>query len=206
MKAIKLVMILGLVALVSWNTDNTSADGYAIGDYVEDFKLKNIDGNMVSLSDYKGAKGFIVTFTCNTCPYSVMYEDRIIALHEKYAKKGYPVVAINSNDVTKKPGDSFDAMQERAKEKGFGFKYLYDESQEVATRFGATRTPHMFILKTDKKGYQLKYIGAVDDNARDAASVNEPFTAQAVDALLAGKAIEKTETKAIGCTIKWKNK
>src|SRR5437764_553070 len=119
--------------------------GYKPGDKARDFKLKNVDGKMMSLADYKDAKGFIVTFTCNHCPFAKAYEDRIIALHTKYAAKGYPVVAINPNDKDREPDDSFDNMVIRAKDKKYPFAYLYDESQEIAKAYGATRTPHVYI-------------------------------------------------------------
>ena len=115
---VTLVLIVALSISAYTKTEKPS-DGYQVGDIVKDFKLKNIDGKMVSLSDFKDAKGFIVTFTCNTCPYAVAYEDRIIELDKKYASKGYPVIAIMPNNTTIKPGDSFEAMQARAKEKGW---------------------------------------------------------------------------------------
>ncbi|MFT5765429.1 MAG: hypothetical protein ACI8X3_002866, partial [Saprospiraceae bacterium] len=99
--------------------------GYTIGDVAEDFSLKNVDGKMFSLSNIPEAEGYIVVFTCNTCPYAVAYEDRIIALHEKFATDGYPVIAINPNDPDVKPGDSFDNMVVRAKEKAFAFPYVF---------------------------------------------------------------------------------
>ena len=181
-----------------------ATNGYSVGDTASDFKLKNIDGKMVSLADYDEAKGFIVTFTCNHCPFSKLYEDRIIALHKEYASKGYPVVAINPNDAQKQPEDSFDKMIERAKDKGFPFKYLYDETQEIAKAFGASRTPHVFLLQKENKGLVVKYIGAIDDSPREPAEVSEKFVRSAIDQLLAGKEVKKTEAKAIGCTIKWK--
>lgn len=177
-------------------------EGYKIGDIAEDFSLKNIDGKMVSLSDYNDAKGFIITFTCNTCPYAVMYEDRIIALNNKYASKGYPVVAIMPNNTDVKPGDNFDAMKQRAQEKGFTFPYLIDEQQNVYPKFGATKTPHIFILQKTKKGNVVKYIGTIDDNYKDASAVNTKYVEDAVEALLKGKEVQITETRAIGCSIK----
>ena len=123
-----------------------ATNGYAVGDKARDFKLKNVDGKMVSLSDYKDAKGFIVTFTCNHCPFAIAYQDRIIALHKKYAAKGYPVVAINSNSPDVEPVDSYDNMIVRAKEKQFTFAYLFDETQDIAKAYGAMRTPHVYIL------------------------------------------------------------
>jgi peroxiredoxin len=178
--------------------------GYNVGDKARDFKLKNVDGKMLSLADYKDAKGFIVTFTCNHCPFAKAYEDRIIALHNKYAAKGYPVVAINPNDKDKAPDDSFDGMVVRAKEKKFPFAYLYDESQEIAQAYGATRTPHIYILSKKGNDLTVEYIGAIDDNADDASAVTTKYVENAVDNLLAGKKAEPSFTKAVGCTIKWK--
>src|SRR5690606_13667730 len=114
-------------------------EGYKVGDKARDFSLKNIDDKIVSLANFKEAKGFIVVFTCNHCPFAVKYEDRIIAANKKYAPLGYPVIAINPNDVNVSPEDSFEKMKERAAEKGFDFPYLYDETQEIARTYGATR-------------------------------------------------------------------
>src|SRR5689334_10664874 len=137
----KIKLISSFVALIAFLfIAATPPAGYNVGDKARDFKLKNVDGKMVSLADYKDTKGFIVTFTCNHCPFAKAYEDRIIALHNKYASKGYPVVAINPNDKDREPEDSFDNMVIRAKDKKYSFPYLYDESQEIAKAYGATRT------------------------------------------------------------------
>lgn len=184
-------------------TDNT---GYDIGDVATDFSLKNVDGKMVSLTDFKDAKGYIVIFSCNTCPYVVAYEDRMIALNKKYKSKGFPVIAINPNDPGLSPGDSFEKMQERAREKGFEFPYVFDEKQEIFPQYGATRTPHVYLLEKTDKGNIVRYIGAIDDNFKDADAVSEKFLENAVDALLAGKEVPEKTTRAIGCTIKVKAK
>ena len=175
--------------------------GYKIGDTAEDFALKNVDGETVSLSDYENAKGYIVTFTCNTCPYAKAYEDRLIDLHNKYASQGYPVVAINPNDPAMKPGDSVEEMKVRAKDKGFPFAYLFDEGQMVFPKFGATRTPHVFLLDKDMV---VKYIGAIDDNAQDASAVKTKYVEDAIAAMEAGKNPDPSTTKAVGCGIKSK--
>lgn len=203
-KSIQLT-ILGLFVLVGSAFTlhlPSMGEGYKIGDTVKDFKLKNIDGKMVSLSDYDDAKGFIITFTCNTCPYAVMYEDRIIALNNKYKAKGYPVIAIMPNNTNVKPGDSFENMKKRADEKGFSFPYLIDKDQSVYPQFGATKTPHIFVVEKTDKGNIVKYIGAIDDNYKDASAVSTKYVEKAVDALLNGKEVEEKETKAIGCSIK----
>lgn len=177
-------------------------EGYKVGEQASDFSLKNVDGTMVSLKDYKGVNGYIVVFTCNTCPYAVMYEDHIIDLHNKYAAQGYPVVAINPNDPSVKPGDDFAGMQSRAKEKNFPFKYLFDEGQKVYPTFGATRTPHVYLLDANR---YVRYIGAIDDNAQNPSEVGAKYLENAIDALKTGNNPDPSETKAIGCTIKVKS-
>jgi len=203
MKTIRNLFTLAVVFLIAAAfTPVTDNPGYDIGDIATDFKLKNIDGKMVSLSDYKDASGFIVIFTCNTCPYAVKYEDRIIELDKKYSAKGYPVIAIMPNNTDVKPGDSFENMKKRAKAKGFTFPYLIDEGQKIYPQYGATKTPHVYILEKTDKGNVVRYIGAIDDNYQDAEAVNTKYVEDAVDALLDGKEVKETKTRAIGCTIK----
>jgi peroxiredoxin len=177
----------------------SSPSGYKPGDLATDFKLKNVDGKMVSLSDYKKAEGFIIVFTCNHCPFAKMYEDRLIALHKKYEPMGYPVIAINPNDPTVAEDDSYEMMQKRAKEKKFPFAYLLDEGQKIYPQYGATRTPHAFLLD---KNRVVKYIGAIDDNAQDAEGVKTKYLENAIQNLRAGKAPDPAVTKAMGCGIK----
>ncbi|WP_048330900.1 thioredoxin family protein [Bizionia psychrotolerans] len=202
MKTLKTTCILLAVISFFAFTVKTEDSGYKVGDMATDFSLENIDGNMVSLKDYTDAKGFIVIFTCNTCPYAVAYEDRIIALDKKYAQKGYPVIAIMPNNTDVKPEDNMEAMKARAKSKGFTFPYLIDKGQQIYPQYGATKTPHVYILQKTEQGNQVKYIGAIDDNYQDAKAVNQKYAEDAVDALLAGKAIKETQTRAIGCSIK----
>ena len=181
--------------------DKDNPNALKIGDTAPDFSLKNVDGNMVSLASIENAKGYIVTFTCNHCPYSVMYEDRLIKLNEDMAAKGYPVVAINPNDPDVQPKDSYDQMITRSKEKNFNFPYLFDEGQKIYPQYGATRTPHVFILDKDLK---VRYIGAIDDSARDEDDVEVSYVRKAVEALENGKDPDPNFTKAIGCSIKTK--
>lgn len=178
------------------------SSGYKIGDAATDFELKNVDGSMVSLSDYPDAKGYIVIFTCNHCPYSKAYEDRIIALDQKYASQGYPVIAINPNDPEVNSEDSYELMIERAKEKEFTFPYLFDDGQEIYPQYGATKTPHVFVLQKENDQNIVRYIGAIDNNYENPDDVTAHYVANAVDALIAGQPIEVTETKAVGCSIK----
>ncbi|MDR6967805.1 peroxiredoxin [Flavobacterium arsenatis] len=201
MKSIKVLAVLVLVGVMSAFTVKDSG-GYKIGDAAEDFSLKNVDGKKVSMKDYKDAKGFIVIFTCNHCPYAIAYEDRIIALDKKYSKLGYPVIAINPNNPEKQKDDSFDLMKVRAKEKGFTFPYLFDEGQKVYPKFGATKTPHVYVIQKTGNTNVIQYIGAIDDNYEDEKAVKQTYVQDAVDALLQGKDVPVKQTKAIGCSIK----
>ena len=191
--------ILTLLMVILMSFTNTS--GYQPGDKATDFKLKSVDGKMYSMSDYKDAKGFIVVFTCNHCPFAVKYEDRVIELAKKYKSKGYILLAINPNDPAAAPDDSFDKMKVRAKEKGFTFPYLFDEGQKIYPQYGATKTPHVFLLD---KNLIVKYIGAIDDNVEDASAVKEKFLENAIATLEKGQEPEVPLTKAIGCSIKVK--
>lgn len=197
---IALSLILAIIAI-----SGVYAQGYRIGDKATDFRLKNVDGQMVSLSDYKDAKGFIIVFTCNHCPFAQAYEDRIIDLHHRYAPQGFPVVAINPNDPAQQPEDRFDKMVERAKNKKFPYAYLFDEGQKVYPIYGATRTPHVFVLNKTKDGLIVEYIGTIDDNYKDAKAAQKHYVVDAVEALLAGKKPVVKETKAVGCSIKSKS-
>ena len=198
-----ILLMIFLIEASSKKMENTSVQkGYKIGDSATGFKLKNVDNKMVSLSDYNDAKGFIVIFTCNHCPYAKAYETRIIGLNHKYASKGYPVIAINPNDPKVEPQDSFEGMQQRAKEKGFTFPYLFDEGQKIYPQYGAIRTPHVFVLQKENGKNIVRYIGAIDDNYADASDVSHKYVEDAVDALLSNKPVVLASTVAIGCSIK----
>lgn len=199
MKKAILTSVMTFLAILMLNA------GVNPGDEAVDFSLKNVDGTTVSLSDYKDQKGVIVVFTCNPCPYANAYEQRIIKLHQTYADKGFPVVAINPNDVEISPDDTYAKMKERAKERDYPFPYLKDETQEVFKAYGATRTPHVFLLKNNGGEFEVAYVGAIDNNAMDAASVTTKYVENAIAALVSGSAPEPSVTKAIGCTIKSKS-
>ncbi|MBP9924453.1 MAG: thioredoxin family protein [Cyclobacteriaceae bacterium] len=190
--------ILAMFCMALLIAANTNKRGYEVGDTATDFKLKNVDGKMISLANYKEAKGFIVIFDCNTCPYSKAYNERIIALNKKYSNSGFPVIAINANDGS---GDTFEDMIRLAKKKDYKFPYVFDQTQAIAKAYGATNTPHVFVLD---KNLRVSYIGAIDDNPRKAQDVTKRYVEDAVDALLANKPISVTKTKAIGCGITWK--
>jgi len=201
MKKLTNLVALTLLLLVS---QTIFARGYKIDDKATDFSLKNVDGKMVSLSDFNDAKGFIVVFTCNQCPYAKAYEDRIIALDKKYNVKGYPVIAINSNDPEVSPTDTYAEMQIKAKAKNFPYPYLVDAGQKIFPQYGATKTPHVFVLHKEKGENVVKYIGAIDNNYQDAKSVSERYVEDAVEALLKNRPVKTSTTVTVGCGIKVK--
>ncbi len=196
MKNLILFLSIGLFAISSY------AQGYDVGDKATDFRLLNVDGEYVSMADYPDANGFIVIFSCNHCPYVKAYEERMIQIHNEFAPKGYPVIAINPNDSVAQPQDAYSKMKIRAKEKNFPFPYLVDAEQSVYPVYGATRTPHVFLLNRDDNELRVAYIGAIDDNYQDADKVEKPYLANAVNALMAGNKPNPDVTRAIGCGIK----
>lgn len=167
------------------------------------FALPNVDGRTVSLDDYPDAKGFIIVFSCNHCPYAVAYELRLKEIHDRFADRGFPLIAISSNDADKYPQDSFELMKVRAEQRGFQFPYLYDESQEVAHAYHATRTPHVFVIVKNGDYWNVEYSGAIDDNYQNAKAVQHRYLDDAVEALISGTGVELKETIPVGCSIKW---
>ncbi|MDO8366032.1 MAG: thioredoxin family protein [Saprospiraceae bacterium] len=194
-----LLLPVTLVACLLLMLSNTTPKGYTVGDIAEEFSLKNVTGDTVSLSDYSDAKGVIVIFTCNHCPFAQLYEQRVIDLHRMFAPLGFPVVAINPNSPLITPEDSFEKMQERAKQKHYPFAYLFDEEQTVFPKFGATRTPHVFVLDGQRS---VRYIGAIDNNPESPNASTQRFVENAVNALLKGEKPNPDFTKSNGCTVK----
>jgi peroxiredoxin len=166
------------------------------GDPAPDFDLPGTDGRNHALSDYH-EQPVAVVFSCCHCPYVVAWEDRLNAVAEDYSGRA-GLVAVNSNAGYL--GDSFEDMQERAREKSFKFPFLYDETQEVARAYGAARTPEVFVFDAS---HRLLYHGAPDadhqDPGQDARHLRE-----ALDATFTGSTQAKTETPPVGCTIKWR--
>ncbi len=197
------ILAPALAALLSLTTP--APTGYAVGDEVKNFTLNNIDGKSVSLSDYASKEGVIVVFTCNHCPYAKAYESRVMDLDKNFASKGYPVLAINPNDPVSVPEDAPENMKKRATEMGYSFPYLFDATQQVAKDFGASRTPHVFLLKNTNGKFTVEYIGAIDDNTDEPAAVKTKYVEDAIAALKKGEKPAVNFTKAIGCTIKWKS-
>jgi peroxiredoxin len=174
------------------------------GTIAPDFNLKNVTGETVSFNSFKEAKGYILVFTCNTCPVARKYEQRVIALNAKYAPMGYPVIAINTNDPEASPGDSFDEMVEKAKTNKYKFPYLFDEGQKATNAYGARNTPTIFLVKNSKDGNIIVYTGAIDNDPEDEKSGRINYVQQAVMAVQEGKDPAIASTKAIGCSVKRK--
>jgi peroxiredoxin len=165
------------------------------------FDLPGIDGRNHTLSEYADVPVLVLVQSCNHCPYVLAWEDRINALQREYADRGVQIVAINSNDATTHPGDSFENMVAHAREAGYAFDYLHDESQEIARTLGSERTPEAFVYDADRR---LVYHGAVDDS-REEADVTTSYLRDAIEAALAGEMPPITDTPPVGCTVKWRS-
>lgn len=165
-----------------------------------DFTLKGVDGKMHSLADYADRKAVVVIVSCNHCPTVIQYEDRMIQIQKDYAGKGVQLIAINGNETDGHPTDDFAHMVQRAKERGFNFPYLRDDTQEVVRAYGAVRTPEVFLLGPDRT---LVYHGRIDDNPDDPKRVRRHDLRVALDEVLAGKPVSVPKTPSIGCTVKW---
>jgi peroxiredoxin len=165
-----------------------------------DIKMKNVDGGLVSLNDVKGEKGSLVIFTCNHCPFVIGWQDEMVKIGNTYVKKGIGVIFINSNDPAVK-GDTLAGMQELAKKEGYQFPYVVDSTSGIAKNFGAKKTPDVFLF--DAEG-RLVYQGAVGEGGREPKTGGQPYLRNALEALLGGKPIGTPQTKAIGCSIKFR--
>ena len=182
----------------------TLAAGLKPGDPIPmgNVKMMNVDGKFLPIADIKGEKGTLIIFGCNSCPWVKAWLDRIVAIGNEYMEKGIGVMMINSNDPAVKEEDRFEVMQRVVKAKGIRFPYVVDATSYVARAFGATHTPEVFLFNGEGK---LVYHGAIDDNARHPEAVEHHYLKDALEALLQGKLIPIAETKAIGCTIKFRS-
>ncbi|MGF1533175.1 MAG: thioredoxin family protein [Bernardetiaceae bacterium] len=203
MQTRKFSFVLALFFALGFTAATFAQTGYKVGSNVDNFTLKNVDGQMIDFNAYlKDHKGAIVIFTCNHCPFAKAYESRIIELDKELRPLGYPVIAINPNTKTV-DDDSFEAMQKVAEVKGYPFPYLADDDQKVAEAFGAQKTPHVYIVQKSGKGSQVAFIGTLDNSPRDAAKADKHYVKDAVNSLLKGKVVNPKEVPAVGCTIKW---
>ena len=171
-----------------------------IGDPAPDFSLPGVDGKTHSLDSFQDARLLIVVFSCNHCPFVIGSEDRMVKLYADYKPKGVEMIAVNSNEIQNHPADSFEKMKVRAKQRGFLFPYVRDESQEVALAYGALRTPHFYVFDAERK---LRYTGRLDDNPRDETKVTKHDLREALNALLMGEDPPVAVTNPLGCNVKW---
>lgn len=175
-----------------------------LGMVAPDFDLPGIDGKSYRLSSFADAKALVVIFMCNHCPYVVAVQDRIGALAKEYLSRRVRLVGINPNDSVKYPDDSFEAMKVRAKEQGYVFPYLRDETQDVARAYDAVCTPDIYAFENaGPEGLLLRYHGRLDDSWMDPAAVKRRELALALDAILAGRPVPKEQIPSMGCSIKW---
>ncbi|MEN2398933.1 thioredoxin family protein [Flavobacterium sp. MC2016-06] len=201
----KKIIFLFVMALTAFFAEAQTATLKA-GETAPDFKLKNVDNKEISFASFPKAKGFIVVFTCNTCPYAVAYEQRIMELDKKFKPLGYPVIAINPNDPEASKADSFDKMQELAKSKKYSFPYLFDQGQVITDKYGAKHTPHLFIVSKTAKGNVVEYVGAIDNDPEGTKTEKTKYAEDVITALNSNQKPAVTETKEIGCTVKRKAK
>jgi peroxiredoxin len=172
----------------------------SLGDHAPSFSLPGVDGKTYSVTGFADSVALVVIFSCNHCPYVQAYEERLVAIQRDYAGRRVQVVAINSNDDTNYPEDSFAEMVKRARTKGFNFPYLRDASQDTARAYGATHTPQLFVFDRERR---LVYTGKIDDNWQQPQAATHHYLRDALDAILTDTAPTVPITHAIGCTIKW---
>lgn len=202
MKNIKSLSIIWIVLTVIC----TNAFAQKTNKDIVDFKLKNVDGKMVSLSDYPNAKGFIIVFTCNHCPFAKLYPPRLNDMNNKFKTLGVPLIAISSTDTMMYEEDTYPNMVTKANEEHFNFPYLFDEMQVVAKNFKAQKTPHAYVIWKENNQWIIKYNGAIDDNGMEPEKVTETYVSNAVNELLANQLVKTSETKSIGCQIAFRRK
>jgi peroxiredoxin len=194
--------LLIIILVCSFMFANAQTNTLLPGQAAPAFSLKNVDDRQVAFTQFPNAKGFIVNFTCNTCPVALGYEERIMELDKKYAPQGYPVIAINPNDPAVSAGDSFDKMKARAKTKGYTFPYLYDADQKITNLYGAKNTPTVFLVRKTNIGNVVEYTGAIDNDAQNTNPGKKRFLEQAIMDLQANKKPGVASTKAIGCSVR----
>jgi peroxiredoxin len=169
-----------------------------------DFALKNTDGKTVSLNNNPNAKGYIIVFTCNHCPFAKLYPKRLNQLSKKYSLLDVPLIAISSTDTIMYEEDSYEKMVAKAKSGKYNFPYLYDSAQSVARNYKAERTPQAFVIWKENDNWVVKYNGAIDDNGADPELVTEHYVANAIDELLGGNQVKQPFTRSVGCKINFR--
>ncbi len=194
-----LLLILCFLVFSSFQEPNSEVNEKTISD----FKLRNINNKTISLSDYKSAKGFIIIFTCNHCPFANLYYKRLNSFYKKYSAQNIPLIAINSMDTLLYEDEEFKYIQAKAKINKFNFPYLQDGTQFVGKTFGATHTPQAFLIWKENNLWKIKYKGAIDDNGEHPEKATS-FISKAIEELLEGKQVSQPEMNAIGCKIMYR--
>ena len=194
-KVLYLFIIIPLLSLA--NDKNSLSIGETLP--IPNYKMKSVDGSFYSLNDLKTEEGILVIFTCNTCPFVVMWEDRYKMLEEYCKKNNIGMAYINSNYKRRNSVDSYKSMIEHSKNMNYNYEYLVDNKSKLANTFNAKTTPHIFLFDETNK---LIYKGSIDNNYKDKSNVTEFYLKDAMDQMLKNEKIERNTTKAVGCSIK----
>ncbi|MBX3269881.1 MAG: thioredoxin family protein [Sandaracinaceae bacterium] len=196
-------MKLATIAFALTTLLTAGASALALGERapMRTHRMRGVDGQMASVASVAGRHGTLVIFTCNHCPWAQAWESRITELGNTYRDRGVGVIAINPNDPVQFPADGYEQMQRRAEAAGMRFPYVVDETSNVARAYGATRTPEVFLF--DRRG-RLVYHGAIDDNAHQPEQIQHHYLRDALEAVIAGRAIAEGETRFLGCSIKFR--
>ncbi|MFZ4544299.1 MAG: thioredoxin family protein [Saprospiraceae bacterium] len=200
MKVIRICNIATFALFVSHFTLSAQISPTKIGNIISDFELSDTENKVVSLKNYSDAKGLIVVFTCNHCPFAKLYTERFNDLNTKYKAQDVPLIAINSMDTLVYEEESFALMQKKARKEHFNFPYLYDFDQTAGKIFSADKTPHAFVVWKENNMWVIRYSGAIDDNGEEPEKATS-FLANAVDDLLKNKPVAVPETESFGCKI-----
>ena len=197
-----LPLIIGIGLFSIFPAEMEKADELEIGAKapLTDVEMQDVSGKTLTLREVAKENGLLVNFSCNTCPWVEAWEDRYNPIANLAEEHNIGVIALNPNAAYRNKGESMQDMKERASEKGYQFYYALDKKAKLAEAFGATRTPHIFLFNADM---ELVYKGAIDDNAKSASDVENPYLKNAIKNLAAGEKIEPQATKSLGCTIKW---
>lgn len=176
-----------------------------LGSKAHPFSLPGVDGKTYTLGDFKNAKGLLIIFMCNHCPYVIAVHERLSRIAREYADRGIAMIGINSNDPNYKDADSFENMKKTAAEWALPFPYVFDETQKVAHAYDAVCTPDPYLYENVGGEFLLRYRGRIDDSWKDEASVKDRSLEFAVELMLVGKTIpEEKQIPSMGCSIKWK--
>ncbi len=193
-----LMMMLAFSAYTSGQMPQLKIGEKAV---LTDVKMTDISGKSISLNDAKQENGLLVLFSCNTCPFVLKWEDRYNDIKAWADKNKVGMIVLNSNYKKRSGDDSLEAMQQKAKEKGYTFNYVVDHESQIANAFGGQTTPHVFLFDS---AFKLAYKGAIDDNYDNAAKVSKPYLKDAILGLATGDEIAVRETRPVGCSIKRK--